>query len=104
MQTFHRTFRVFACSVMLGIACVLSAPTAALACPSCALGRDVNAVVFGGDWGITLLLVISPLLIMGALAALLHRVGARSSPTARSSNKPASLQRLAIVRTLEPKR
>jgi predicted RNA-binding Zn-ribbon protein involved in translation (DUF1610 family) len=56
-----------------------STSATAFACPDCQLGTAVRArIVAEGFWS-NLVIVALPLLIVGAMAALLHRIGAPST-------------------------
>ncbi len=49
--------------------------TAVLACPDCPTARVVRASVVGEDFWNNLVVLIVPFLLIGALSALLYRVG-----------------------------
>jgi hypothetical protein len=49
--------------------------TAALACPDCPTARVVRASVVGEDFWSHLVMVVVPFLLLGALSALLYRIG-----------------------------
>jgi hypothetical protein len=51
-------------------------PTAALACPDCAVGRIARGAVFDDDFAANLVMVLSPLVLLTGIVALLHRVDA----------------------------
>ena len=52
-------------------------PTAALACPDCAVGRIARSSVFDDHFAINLLMVLSPLVLLTAIVALLHRIDSK---------------------------
>ena len=51
-----------------------------LACPRCSTTDAVRAAVFGDGFWTTLGLLLLPVLIITAIAVLLHRIGATGEP------------------------
>ena len=63
-----------------GLAC--SSP--ALACPDCAVGRAARAAVWNDGFFPQLCLVLLPLVLIGAIAAVLYRIGMPAAGRDRS--------------------
>ncbi|QRO00382.1 hypothetical protein JRI60_15790 [Archangium violaceum] len=59
----------------LAVLAVSLVSTVALACPDCPTARGVRASVMGEDFWGHLMVVVVPFLLIGALSALLYRVG-----------------------------
>lgn len=55
----------------------------ALGCPECRVGRVARAAVFGESFVSQLCLLVLPLLLVGALAAALYRIGMPTRPERR---------------------
>lgn len=53
----------------------MSLSTVAFPCPDCTTSRLVRASVFDGDFWTNLLLISTPLLVLGVITALLYRLG-----------------------------
>jgi hypothetical protein len=56
---------------------VLRLAPAALACPRCETSALVRSAVLGRAFFSQLLVVSLPFIVMGAIAAIVHRIGAR---------------------------
>jgi hypothetical protein len=72
MRFIHRSW--LAALVCGAIAAVAVSPLA-VACPSCRLGEEVRASVFGGDFLANAVMLALPLIILLSIASLLYRVG-----------------------------
>ncbi|WP_375766689.1 hypothetical protein NR798_34095 [Archangium gephyra] len=64
--------------------------TAASACPNCATSQAVRASVLGEDFWRYLVMMVVPFLFIGALSALLYRIGLPppGMPSERTRNEP----------------
>ena len=69
----HRQLQLFA------VLAVLLVTTGALACPNCSTAQVVRASVLGEDFWSHLVMVVVPFLLIGALSALLYRIGLSST-------------------------
>ena len=62
-------------------------PGLALACPDCPAAQLVRASVFDQRFWSQLALVLLPLLILGAVAALTYRIGSPRGPSASAAQR-----------------
>jgi hypothetical protein len=62
------------------LAALLAMATPAAACPSCATGQQARSEVLAGDFGIHLLEMALPFLVIGALCVPVDAIGRRRPP------------------------
>ena len=79
-----RRSRISLYSLVFG---VTTWPGRAFACPDCPAARAVRASIFDDRFGSQLVLVLLPLLILGAIAALTYRIGLPQRASTSSAQK-----------------
>jgi hypothetical protein len=74
-----KTMKVKATTLVLLVlaGCILGLASAALACPRCDTSGLVRSAVLGPAFFSQLLLVSLPFIVMGSIAAMVHRIGAK---------------------------
>jgi hypothetical protein len=65
----------------------LASPVAAAACPDCPTARAARAALFDERFWSHSVMVLSPLLVLGAIAALAYRVGLPEPPSTPKARK-----------------
>lgn len=66
---------------------VLAAPAAAGACPDCPSARAARAALLDERFWSQSLMVLSPLVVLGAIAALAYRIGLPAPPSTPKARK-----------------
>jgi hypothetical protein len=67
-----------ALSTMILALALFDMPAAVSACPNCPTARAARVEVFDQDFGHNLLMALAPFLVVGVVAASVHRSGPRN--------------------------